>query len=147
MLKYAKRIRHKLNKLMKSSPIYNKLQHYLIECGGADFSLAEEIILRIISVCSTYLSRHNVEHATVMQLLPRTQTRNCTVARYNNLVRHANKFVKEQIKSVPGLHYWNIYGVKYTTVNIFQDGVHSNQIDLQRYYRNARGAIIQSHDY
>jgi hypothetical protein len=50
-------------------------------------------------------------------------------------------------KSVPGLHYWNIYGVKYTTVNIFQDGVHSNQIDLQRYYRNARGAIIQSHSY
>ena len=24
LLKYAKRIRHKLNKLMKSSPIYNK---------------------------------------------------------------------------------------------------------------------------
>ena len=31
LLKYAKRIRHKLNKLMKSSPTYNKLQHYLIE--------------------------------------------------------------------------------------------------------------------
>jgi hypothetical protein len=31
LLKYAKRIRHKLNKLMKCSPIYNKLQHYLIE--------------------------------------------------------------------------------------------------------------------
>jgi hypothetical protein len=30
--KFAKRIRrHKLHKLMKSSPIYNKLQHYLIE--------------------------------------------------------------------------------------------------------------------
>ena len=28
MLKCAKRIRHKLSKLMKSSPIYNKLQHY-----------------------------------------------------------------------------------------------------------------------
>ena len=147
MLKYAKRIRHKLNKLMKSSPIYNKLQHYLIECGEADFSLAEEIILRIISVCSTYLSRHKVEHATVMQLLPRTQTRNCTVARYNNLVPHSNKFLKEQIKSIPGLHYWNIYGVKYTTVNIFQDGVHFNHIGLQRYYRNVCGAIIQSLGY
>ena len=31
LLKYAKRIRNKLNKLMKSSPTYNKLQHYLIE--------------------------------------------------------------------------------------------------------------------
>ena len=31
LLKCAKRIRHKLKKLMKSSPIYNKLQHYLIE--------------------------------------------------------------------------------------------------------------------
>ena len=30
-LKCAKRIRHKLNKLMKSYPTYNKLQHYLIE--------------------------------------------------------------------------------------------------------------------
>jgi hypothetical protein len=30
LLKCAKKIRHKLNKLMKSSPIYNKLQHYLI---------------------------------------------------------------------------------------------------------------------
>jgi hypothetical protein len=27
LLKCAKKIRHKLNKLMKSSPIYNKLQH------------------------------------------------------------------------------------------------------------------------
>ena len=31
LLKSAKWIRHKLNKLMKSSPTYNKLQHYLIE--------------------------------------------------------------------------------------------------------------------
>jgi hypothetical protein len=31
LLNYAKRIRHKLNKLMKFSPTYNKLQHYLIE--------------------------------------------------------------------------------------------------------------------
>ena len=31
LLKCAKRIRHKLSKLMKSSPTYNKLQHYLIE--------------------------------------------------------------------------------------------------------------------
>ena len=31
LLKCAKRIRHTLNKLMKSSLIYNKLQHYLIE--------------------------------------------------------------------------------------------------------------------
>ena len=69
------------------------------------------------------------------------------VARYNNLVRHANKFLKYQIKSVPGLHYWNIYSVKYTTVNIFQDGVYFNQIGLQRYYINVRGAIIQSLGY
>ena len=32
LLKCAKRIGHKINKLMKSSPIYNKLQHYLIVC-------------------------------------------------------------------------------------------------------------------
>lgn len=118
-----------------------------LDCGDADFSLAEEIILRIISVCSIYLSRHNVEHATVMQLIPRIRTRNCTVDKYNNLVRHANTFLKEQIKSVPGLHYWNISGVKNTTVNIFQDGVHFNQIGLRRYYRNVRGAIIQSLGY
>jgi hypothetical protein len=31
LLKYAKRIGHKINKLLKSSPTYNKLQHYLIE--------------------------------------------------------------------------------------------------------------------
>ena len=31
LFKCAKRTRHKLNKVMKSSPIYNKLQHYLIE--------------------------------------------------------------------------------------------------------------------
>jgi hypothetical protein len=31
LLEYAQRIRHKLNKRMKSSPIYNTLQHYLIE--------------------------------------------------------------------------------------------------------------------
>jgi hypothetical protein len=33
-----KRIRHKLNKLMKSSPIYNKLQHYLIKMQHMNIS-------------------------------------------------------------------------------------------------------------
>jgi hypothetical protein len=31
LLKCAKRVRQELNKLMNSSPIYNKLQHYLIQ--------------------------------------------------------------------------------------------------------------------
>jgi hypothetical protein len=41
-----------------------------LDCGEAGFRLAEEIILRIISVCSTYLSRHNVEHATSCNFYP-----------------------------------------------------------------------------
>ena len=39
-----------------------------LDCGEADVNVAEEIILRIISVCSMYISRHNVEHVTILQL-------------------------------------------------------------------------------
>jgi hypothetical protein len=44
-----KRIRHKLNKLMKSSPIYNKLQHYLIQHAAYEhFSLQFCNILSVL---------------------------------------------------------------------------------------------------
>ena len=118
-----------------------------LDCENANEQSAEVIILRLISICSLYLSRPNVEHVTILQLLPRHETRHCPPVVYNNLVRHANTYLKEQIQAVPGLHYWNIYGVKNSTVNIFVDGVHFNQDGFLRYYRNVRGVIVQSLGY
>lgn len=118
-----------------------------LDCENANEQSAEEIMLRLISICSLYLSRPNVEHVTILQLLPRHETRHCPPVVYNNLVRHANTYLKEQIQAVPGLHYWNIYGVKNSAVNIFVDGVHFNQDGVLRYYRNVRGAIVQFSGY
>jgi hypothetical protein len=94
-----------------------------LDCANANEQSAEEIILMLISICSLYLSRPNVEHVTILQLLPRHETRHCPPVVYNKLVRHANTYLKEQIQAVPGLHYWNIYGVKNSAVNIFVDDV------------------------
>ena len=118
-----------------------------LDCENANEQSAEEIILMLISICSLYLSRPNIEHVTILQLLPRHETRHCPPVVYNNLVRHANTYLKEQIQTVPGLHYWNVYGVKNSAVNIFVDGVHFNQDGFLRYYRNVRGAIVQSLGY
>jgi lysophospholipase L1-like esterase len=118
-----------------------------LDCENASEQSAEEIILMLISICSLYLSRPNIEHVTILQLLPRHETRHCPPVVYNNLVRHANTYLKEQIQAVPGLHYWNVYGVKNSAVNIFVDGVHFNQDGFLRYYRNVRGAIVQSLGY
>ena len=118
-----------------------------LDCENANEQSAEEIILMLISICSLYLSRPNIEHVTILQLLPRHETRHCPPVVYNNLVRHANTYLKEQIQAVPGLHYWNVYGVKNSAVNIFVDGVHFNQDGFLRYYRNVRGAIVQSLGY
>jgi hypothetical protein len=80
-----------------------------LDCENANEQSAEEIILRLISICSLYLSRPNVEHVTILQLLPRHEKRLCPPVVYNKLVRRANTYLKEQIQAVPGLHYWNIY--------------------------------------
>jgi hypothetical protein len=75
------------------------------------------------------------------------ETRHCPPVVYNKFVRHANTYLKEQIQAVTGLHYWNIYGVKNSAVNIFVDGVHFNQDGFLRYYIHVRGAIVQSLGY
>jgi hypothetical protein len=36
-----------------------------LDCENANEQSAEEIILRLISICSLYLSRPNVEHVTI----------------------------------------------------------------------------------
>jgi len=118
-----------------------------LDCENANAQSAEEIILRLISICSLYLSRPNVEHVTILQLLPKHETRHCPSVVYNKLVRHAHTYLKEQIQAVPGLHYWNIYGVKNSALNIFVDAVHFNQDGFLRYYRNTCGAIVQSLGY
>jgi hypothetical protein len=58
LLKYAKRIRHKLNKLMKSSPTYNKLQHYLIE--HAYIFIINVIETRFMPLPSLLTTFHNL---------------------------------------------------------------------------------------
>ena len=104
---------------------------------------AEETVLKIISYCGMLKQRHSIQQVTIMQLLPRMETRHISHNIYNNMVVHANTFLKKELETILNIKYWNIKGVKNSPVNLYFDGVHFNQEGLIRYYRSVRGAIIQ----
>jgi hypothetical protein len=57
------------------------------------------------------------------------------------VVKYANNFLKSRWKENKCLHYWKLTGVKNSEINLYQDGVHFNDVGNYRYYRNLRGAI------
>jgi hypothetical protein len=55
-----------------------------------DEEFAEETVLKIISYCGILKKqRHSIQQLTIMQLLPRTETRHISHNIYNNMVVHA----------------------------------------------------------
>ena len=128
--------------------------HIIVHLGGNDLDneelseeFAEETVLKIISYCGMLKQRHSIQQVTIMQLLPRMETRHISHNIYNNMVVHANSFLKKELKTIQNIKYWNIKGVKNSPVNLYLDGVHFNQEGHIRYYRSVRGAIIQAITY
>jgi len=128
-----------------------KPMHIIVHIGGNDLDCpncnnetAEEIILKIIALFDIFRVRFYIKHITFVQLLERQHTRHVPVQIYNNLVKYANSFLKSQLKENKCLHYWKLTGVKNSEINLYQDGVHFNDVGNYRYYKNLRGAIIQS---
>jgi hypothetical protein len=82
--------------------IYNVIPpHIIVHLGGNDLDneelseeFAEETVLKIIFYCSMLKQRHSLQQVTIMQLLPRTETRHISQNIYNNMVVHANRFLK-----------------------------------------------------
>jgi hypothetical protein len=75
--------------------------HIIVHLGGSDLDneelseeFAEETVLKIIFYCSMLKQRHSIQQVTIMQLLPRTETRHISQNIYNNMVVHANRFLK-----------------------------------------------------
>jgi len=139
------------NALM-TSVNFHQPEHVLLHIGGNDLdkvniksSDVEEIILKLVTFAHTIIGRYNVQSVTICQLLNREKTRHVLPEAYNELVKQANKLLKKELSTIPHIYYWKISGVKYTTTEILEDGVHfNNKHGMPRYFRNLRGAIIQA---
>ena len=77
--------------------------HIILHLGGNDLDneelseeFAEETVLKIISYCGMLKQRHSIQQVTIMQLLPRMETRHISHNIYNNMVVHANSFLKKR---------------------------------------------------
>jgi len=88
--------------------------HIIVHLGGNDLDneelseeFAEETVLKIISYCGMLKQRHSIQQVTIMQLLPRMETRHISHNIYNNMVVHANSFLKKELKTIkyPVLDY------------------------------------------
>ena len=128
-----------------------KPMHIIVHIGGNDLDCPnckneteEEIILETIALFDIFRVRFHINQITFVQPLERQHTRHVPVQIYNNLVKYANNFLKSQLKENKCLHYWKLTGVKNSEINLYQDGVHFNDVGNYRYYKNLRGAIIQS---
>ena len=117
-----------------------------IDVQGADHEYIEEIVLKVVLVAQTFVSRFtSVRSVTVCELFPRLLTRKISVEHYNKLKRHFNLHLKQELKNSHSIQYWKIKGVKGSQVKIFCDGVHLNNGEgMLRYYRSLRGALIQA---
>ena len=101
------------------------------------------ILSKLVALASLFVSRYNVNHVVVSQLLFRETTRHIPVTIYNKMVVTANKTLKEMIKSTPRVHYWKLKRLKQAD-NLFSDGVHLSDASLEKYFRNIRGAVIHA---
>ena len=84
-----------------------------------------------------------IDKIICVQLLPRTSTRYVLPALYNNLVIQVNQHLKHELAANSNVFYWKLKGVKHSSVNLFKDGVHFNDLGFHRYYKNLRGAVIR----
>jgi len=103
----------------------------------------EELVLKLVLLAETFISRHRLQSVTICELLPRQKTRHITVEKYNYFKRITNKFMKRELVSKSKINFWKIKGVKETLENLFGDGVHFNDDGNLRYYRSIRGALIR----
>lgn len=115
-------------------------RHVLIHIGGNDLDSnggdVQERVFKLITFASTITDTFDVSSVTICHVAPR---------KYNGLVKEANTLLKKELKGKQIIHYWKITGVKNATVEIYEDGVHFNiSHGMPRYYRNIRGAIIQT---
>ena len=122
-----------------------KPMYIFVHIGGNDLDChncnnetvtVEEIILKTIALLDIFHVRFHINHITFVQLLERQHTRHVPVQIYNNLVKHANSFLKSQLKENKCLHYWKLTGVKNSEISLYQDGVHFNDVGNYRYYLN-----------
>jgi hypothetical protein len=78
-------------------------EHVVVQLGGhdldvvkADKEVAEEIALKIIVFCHTFISIHKVQHVTIVQFLNRQSTWHVPPDTYNKLVKYANEYLKSE---------------------------------------------------
>ena len=102
----------------------------------------KKLFKKTIALFDIFLVRFHISHITFVQPLEIQHARHVLVQIFNNLVKYANNFLKSQLKENKCLHYWKLTGVKNSEINLYQDGVHFNDVGNYRYYGNLRGAII-----
>jgi len=137
-----------------TSQINSKIQssqpdHVVLHIGGNDLDViqvneqyCEELVLKLVLLAETFISRHRLQSVTICELLPRQKTRHITVEKYNYFKKITNKFIKKELVAKSKIHFWKIKGVKESLENLFGDGVHFNDDGNLRYYRSIRGALI-----
>lgn len=120
--------------------------HVICHIGGTDMdsdALPEEIILRLLSFLSMCQNQFSIKTITVLQLLPRLNTRTIPVSDYVSKVRTANQILKEQVSQLPHFQYWNLKGMKEGQDTLSADGVHFSDHGHWKYFKNIRAAILK----
>lgn len=112
-----------------------------LDCLEADKKTVEELVLRLLTLCTFLKAKYSLEKIYVCQLLPRTRTRDCPPEIFNELVCLFNKQLKHHLSSLPNIVYWKLKGLQDVTIDNFCDGVHLNKTGQHKYYKALRGAI------
>lgn len=110
---------------------------------GMDIEGAIIIALRLVALCKQFVVKYNLQKIICVQLMARSNTRHVNVQIYNDLVIAFNRQLKSELSSCSNVIYWRLKGIKNTGDNLYQDGVHFNEIGLKKYYKNLRGAVLQ----
>ncbi|KAK3103405.1 hypothetical protein FSP39_018966 [Pinctada imbricata] len=138
-------------RLLKNEIRAVKPNALVIHIGGNDLDrknvtedCVQTLCYQLVSLCAMLIRRFNLRKITILQLMPRVRTRHVPVHSYNNLVIAFNKELKRAVSAHPKIKYWTISGIKQTKQQIFSDEVHLNNLGLVKYYKNVRGAIINS---
>ena len=132
--------------------------HIIIHIGGNDLDfrgankqLAEEVALKLVALCDTFKVIYSVVSIAVCRLLPRESTRVVEQDDYNSCVKCANEHLRTELstrtnklcyKKKNEYFYWKLKGLKNSEDNNYDDGVHVNDLEMLKYYKAVRGAIL-----
>ena len=99
--------------------------------------------LSLVALTELLLSEFTIQFIVVCQILPRKRQ---PFEGYNDRVSQVNTLVRESLRDIPRMKFWNHCALINPTTNIYcYEGIHFDDVGNRALYRSYRGVILHAY--